>query len=377
MGLNIVKFHSIVHMTQDILNFGVPMEFDTGSNESGHKGTKKAAKLTQKKEETFDEQVNIRLQEEHLLQLADEEIHGRPVWNYAKGHQYPVEVAPNLGVPRLGGAAFEAYVDGTTGNNCIKMTTRSNDEDTFKMENDLVDFVIGLQYTVSDYMQKVLLHTTHTRYGCIFRGSPKFIGEVWRDWVMIDWGASGKLPCKIYGFVDLSAIPPNARLSYGGIPRISPGFYAIVESASYLDDENQEVLSELLTPILKEVGEITNGEVSRQTFYLAPVEAFLDPLVVIPDIGGEPNAYFILKSRAKWRELFIKWLEAKYSHDTFDEPAVESSEEEMDESEEDSNNSDDVDHDSDEEDSNSEDEEQDSEEQDNNSEADEEDSEDE
>ena len=103
MGLNIVKFHSIVHMTQDILNFGVPMEFDTGSNESGHKSTKKAAKLTQKKEETFTKQDNIRLQEEHLLQLAlYEEIHGRPVWNYSNGHQYPVEVAPNLGLPRLG-----------------------------------------------------------------------------------------------------------------------------------------------------------------------------------------------------------------------------------------------------------------------------------
>ena len=35
-------------MAMDITYFGVPMEFDTGSNESGHKVVKKAAKLTQR-----------------------------------------------------------------------------------------------------------------------------------------------------------------------------------------------------------------------------------------------------------------------------------------------------------------------------------------
>ena len=37
LGLKITKFHTILHYSQDILNFGVPMEMDTGSNESGHK----------------------------------------------------------------------------------------------------------------------------------------------------------------------------------------------------------------------------------------------------------------------------------------------------------------------------------------------------
>ena len=53
MGLKISKFHSIIHLTNDILNFGVPLEVDTGSNESGHKVEKTAAKLMQKKKEFF------------------------------------------------------------------------------------------------------------------------------------------------------------------------------------------------------------------------------------------------------------------------------------------------------------------------------------
>ncbi len=49
MGLKIIKFHGIMHIADDILNFGVPMEVDTGSNKSAHKTEKTAAKLTQKK----------------------------------------------------------------------------------------------------------------------------------------------------------------------------------------------------------------------------------------------------------------------------------------------------------------------------------------
>jgi hypothetical protein len=46
-------------MADGILNFGVPMEVDTGSNESGHNATKTAARLTQKNEKTFDLQTAI------------------------------------------------------------------------------------------------------------------------------------------------------------------------------------------------------------------------------------------------------------------------------------------------------------------------------
>ena len=41
MGMKVAKFHQIMHTADDILNFGVPMEVDTGANESGHVPTKK------------------------------------------------------------------------------------------------------------------------------------------------------------------------------------------------------------------------------------------------------------------------------------------------------------------------------------------------
>jgi predicted DNA-binding protein (UPF0251 family) len=85
MGPKIIKYHAIMHMALDIIHYGVPMVYITGDCETGHKPIKVAAKLTQKKEETFDEQTGIRLNETHLLDLAEEEMEVRKTfWNYLK-----------------------------------------------------------------------------------------------------------------------------------------------------------------------------------------------------------------------------------------------------------------------------------------------------
>ena len=54
MGLKLVKFHMITHIMDDILQFGVPLEYDTSSNESMHKPSKKVSKMTQRAAETFN-----------------------------------------------------------------------------------------------------------------------------------------------------------------------------------------------------------------------------------------------------------------------------------------------------------------------------------
>ena len=110
MGHKLTKFHCIMHIADDILNFGVPMEVDTGSNESGHKPTNTAARLTQKKRETFDIQTATRLEEIHLLDLAIEEISGRPLWDYSKGFNQRAQVGDKPEEePWIGGTAFRFF----------------------------------------------------------------------------------------------------------------------------------------------------------------------------------------------------------------------------------------------------------------------------
>ena len=70
MGLKLVKFHIILHLAEDILQFGAPLEFDTGANGGHHKYAKKAARLTQKEASSFQFQTAVRMTESHLLDLA-------------------------------------------------------------------------------------------------------------------------------------------------------------------------------------------------------------------------------------------------------------------------------------------------------------------
>ena len=74
MGLNVIKFHAIVHLMEDILMHGVPLEADTATNESHHKTSKVAAKLAQQNEATFNFQVTLRMWEFLILDLAIHEL---------------------------------------------------------------------------------------------------------------------------------------------------------------------------------------------------------------------------------------------------------------------------------------------------------------
>ena len=70
MGLKLMKFHAMLHLAEDILLFGVPLEFDTSANESHHMPSKYAAILTQRSHATFTYQTALRLVEFTLLDLA-------------------------------------------------------------------------------------------------------------------------------------------------------------------------------------------------------------------------------------------------------------------------------------------------------------------
>ena len=87
MGFRVMKFHVVTHLADDILMFGVPTNVDTGSNESHHKVTKVAAKLTQKDPTSFEEQTCHRLDDIHLLSLSMEELQGRPLFLYEDGYK--------------------------------------------------------------------------------------------------------------------------------------------------------------------------------------------------------------------------------------------------------------------------------------------------
>jgi hypothetical protein len=129
--------------------------------------------------------------------------------------------------------------------------------------------------------------TKHTQGGETFRAHTWFQGGIWCNWVFIDWGKEhGILPNKIIGFVDLSALPRSCQVSYGGVVRLTPGVYAIVEDVKYLKLKHLMEMSDLFVPIRKDCGKLVDGQVVDAKYYLADVEAFHSTAVVIPDIRG-------------------------------------------------------------------------------------------
>jgi hypothetical protein len=59
------------------------------------------------------------------------------------------------------------------------------------------------------------------RNGETFRAH-KISGKVWRDWVVVDWEDYGNIPNKIWGYIDLRALPENTGINYGGLDGLQP-----------------------------------------------------------------------------------------------------------------------------------------------------------
>jgi len=331
-GLKIPKFHTILHIADEILMFGVPLEFDTGDNESHHIPAKEAARLTQKIKDNFEESTCRRLIEKEVLDLARMEMQGMLLWEYKEEPQFGVKIKtvaresnPNgkeIRSIRLGGEAYRTHTDPAKGRTMQPVKKLKAGKALPRVELDLVDFVAGLEEEVAEHMNCVPLYTTYTRDGIIFRGAFDYRNHIWRDWVVVDWGKDGKLPNKLWGFVDLRAIPSNLprhlQLNYGGLSNISPSIYAIVESATLSPEVEGDVKCEIFTRLHTEVGAKTDGFVSELKFYLADVEAFVNPCIVIPNLGGETNSYFWVQNRGDWAESFAGWLRAPHSDDPMD-----------------------------------------------------------
>ena len=328
MGMNTTKFHGILHMTDDILAYGVPLEYDTGSKEQHHSVNKSAANLTQKNKSKFEEQVHCRREEVELLELALEEMDGYALFDYYNAsftmnsrqranNQGEITSESDLEHEFMGNEKDDR-VDGkcygvkTMFNGVNIMYSRSKMGGQFPQvpcEQDYIDFLVGLQDLTELHCGKLAIKSRYKRNGVLFRADFQFNGAFWRDWVIVDWGKNfAQLPNKLWGFVDLKKLPPgNNGISYGGLDHVPPGVYAVVESSETCTQADR-LSSELLTPITSEIGAMNRGYVTQMRYYLADVEAFVGPAVVVPDIGGPNNAYFWIKNRESWAKLFESWL---------------------------------------------------------------------
>jgi hypothetical protein len=359
MGLNIMKFHAITHLHDDIQVNGVPLEHDTAACESHHKASKCAAQLTQRNEATFQTQVATRLHEFKILDCALEELRTgcRPsdyfdVGSDESGSELSTEdrdphakrkkdrpgastsdqstsasdqntSMSDESIPDIttGGAMIEVYYNEDARASGFKMVSKSKFADKTAMNTELLDFLVRLQAETLDHLDADCLpiYTNHQRGDVTFHAHPNYRGNgPWKDWAVVDWGAGyGQLPCHLHAFVELKGMPMGrGTVEYGGI-RLKDGVFAVVEEARV--DETELGRSDLFVPYIKTVQGIEASGVTGRTFFLAETDAIVRPCAMIPDIGGPQNRYFMVKPRPDWVKEFIAWLNRPHHEDDMTE----------------------------------------------------------
>jgi len=314
MGFKVMKFHAILHLAEDIYNFGVPMVVDTGSNESHHKTTKVAAKLTQKDIKTFEKQTCDRCDDFEVLELAMQEMEGRPLWEYFSGYEHKNSVKVDK-ENEVGGMMYEVFVDKETQKVEYQVKTRMKDKDKVLTDFQLLQYLAEVQTLLIEdkCIEKLQIFAEHTRSGQIFRSHPNYRGKgSWRDWVMIQW-QEGDFPSLLWGFLDLSEIPLGHTCKVDENSVVTQGVYAIVESTLYVEEE--EPWSDIFTPLQLDTHALyKDGSVAERKFYLVDVETFKDPIVVIPNIGTK-DQYLLMKPRLGWADDFVDWIQMPHKHD--------------------------------------------------------------
>ena len=223
MEWKLTKFHCILHIAEDLLKYGVALEVDTGSNESHHKDSKVAAKMTQKNCETFIMQTATRLVEFMAIDFALAEELGLKIWEYyfgplefddVSGNPHDVPGNPH-DVPgdnnadsrkqhpasavnhnKLGesdmetdqneentvvdgqdsneesefppsitsGARIRVYKCPTTNKNCYEWTKSASGREQAIVDTSVLAFLVGLQEKVKHFYPELIILTQHKRY---------------------------------------------------------------------------------------------------------------------------------------------------------------------------------------------------------------------
>ena len=336
IGLKLLKFHSLLHIYDNIALYGVPLECDTSANESHHKPTKQAAKLTQMSHATFNTQTATRLIDFEIVDFARCEMEGKKVpWLYYKDlKEEDEEVCANISEEKEGemedaisveepktdpkDAMIEVYLNDETNVVEFKMVSRSKHKAATYISPQLLEFLWDLQELLRPELgdKYLRVYTRIVRGGWSFRGHPNYRGKgPWRDWAWIDYGKEyGTIPCQIHCFVDIPSLEGGKRRDFGGT-RLQEGVFAVVESGKLISEDDDAWGLDIVTPLEKDVGLDSEGEVLldeegnvQRSFFLADTNAITGPCCVIPDVEGPKNSYFLITSREEWPDLFVAWL---------------------------------------------------------------------
>ena len=386
MKNNTVKTHLVLHMADDIQDFGVPEVFNSAYAESAHIPiAKKTVRNTQKRNATFELQAAQRYAENLAISHANRQVSMEDAEN---GVRWDDGVGGNR--QQWIGKSYSISADALGTPRC---SWKSDDKKTGNQAVVPPQLLIGahLLETVVDHLLPCLdppIAHCRTEYRCpngvLYRAHPNYEDKPWYDHILVDWDDVAT-PARILCIVSLQNAKPNKRLKFPGQDsmRAEPGLYIIVQSYDRIDVvadkarkdaakelsmhvsqkkrrrkkvpvagiaaaqaqasvEHAEEIEEDDAPIFEayRLSLLANSAAHLPMLYIIHVDSIVGPTIVIGDVSrhmGPPDpstashpfrAYIFMSRRRKvWADNWTSFIDWQYQK-TVKEDVAESSEDE-------------------------------------------------
>ena len=312
MGCKTMNFHGILHVHDDILNFGVPKNVDTASNEMHHKRDKKSASRTQKRPKSFELQALHAIEDRCVIDMGKMELEGVKRWDYFKAkEQHETDDLATTGSvqPVLSGVKAEFSWSVPKDAWIYKLFTTMKGVRKFKFSPTVKAFIQEVGVEVSKYMETVPIYSElHMPDKQMYRAASYYKGKTWFDWAMFKYAdADGEiqvLPAQLRCFVDLRGIPTHHTGKY------KPAIYMIVETVCRNEGATEvSIPSEIFVPYLKNKMRVTGTTKWTAGMKILPLDTLIGPICVIPDLhNSHENAFLMVKPMTAWADQFSMWL---------------------------------------------------------------------
>ncbi len=318
-GMKIIKFHLSMHIPENIMDFGVTSNIDTGPAESNHKkNAVQPSQLTQMRAETFEVSTARRYFENVVMDFA-----GASLDKGCSTADDPKKVIERNN-PNLRGSRYNIFLHSTPDNEEPEMITTWD-----KRTSNIVHYpdryldwlgrnvlqVIGVEDS------KIQGCTEHKRKDMIFRGHPAYRGKnSWYDWALFEWasadeeGQNLEVPGHIITFLELTQAHLDKLEHSTSVIGNQPGVYALIES---LEEELPEptkrnrivtIAGKTLTKAQRRQRRIEGRDCRLTNILLVTTECIYEPLSAIPNFGGERGEYIFIRSPETWGDRFTEYI---------------------------------------------------------------------
>jgi hypothetical protein len=333
-GMKIIKFHLMLHLTNEIRRFGAPRNFYSGVGENQLKiKTKMHARKVKQTDDMMEQWTTDADIEKMALNRADKELAGETV---------------NMGTPVCNrkGTAFYAsqliqngiVVYGGIRQSWTKIASKWRGTYTLEDLDELVQSLEPKKKIM--FFTECNLNLINTVGGTTkIRGHPTYNRQPWQDWIVAKIrGNSYK--CHVLLFIEIFG-NSDIKLLESGLDNIDgPGRYAIVHSCpcedknrnksgngytiryynAFYNDYVVDANCELVTWNSKLTNEMQNWKSSHLVFTakrdsIMPIiqyiklERIIEPLIAVADVKSDmPFTYLFLKPPVLWRSIFNQMM---------------------------------------------------------------------